>query len=243
MKAAIIFFSLLCALHLTGWGQPVTYNGAQFETSTKLKAVFSDRWNASVSTLTRNYLEQFRFHHLFLPTVDVGYKKSEQLAFHLGGASIDIASPEEPNAPINYRWNEYRIHQSIVFAPPSLSNRWKMRFMLEERWLQNATNNVLENTHRFTTRYRFKKTLKESLYEGDNLNCAIVAGGEFFFSSATSRALFFDQTRFDAGISLKFWDSTHLNLSYQHWYQSFPSASISRDILRIHLSHTLDFTS
>lgn len=239
--SAILFAILLFNINL--YSQTPRNNGEQIQSEIKLTAKFSDRFTFSLSGLQRNFFQDFRIHHTFFPIVHAQLALNDKWGIAQGFTYVFHSFPEGENIPINYRWSEYRPHQSIHWKKKIDDNMLKWRFMIEERWLQNdnAARTKAINDYRFSLRYRSKWALTLLMKKFDNATLHFTGDAEVFFSSITSRAFFFDQTRFSASCKYTLADKTSLSVGYMHWFQQDSNYYISRDIMTVLLAHTFDF--
>ena len=220
-----VLFICICAF---SFAQPTREVQTQhhFWTSVNTQARVADKWSVVADFHIRrtDYLKNNNFYYT---RVGAAYHINKNLTVALGGGHMWLANK---TATTELFVNENRLVQQVQLNQPIGKIQLSQRLRIEERWIQNVVNSELNDTYKYSTRFRYQLAVTIPVSKNKYIP-SLVFSDELMMQSGKHIVYNnFDQNRFFAGIKQQITSSLAADLGYMHvWQQRLSGYQYNRN--------------
>jgi hypothetical protein len=156
-----------------------------------------------------------------------------------------LQSPHDPESESRLMVPEHRPFQEVIIKNDLGLFVIRHRYRLEERFFRNNDGEQLLPGYNFNWRLRYQFQAQRKLFDiDDNMSVHFRIAEELMVNFGKNIVYnIFDQSRFSAAFFINLNKYFDLEAGYSYWFQQRANGQsfFNRHILRLALSHTVDF--
>ena len=200
----------------------------------------NSKWSINTEFDNRIFLNPME-ENLYVIRTQLRNKITDKVEVGAGGAYFSV-NTQVPTTVNGFHIPEYRLQQDVTIKQSLGKVNLSHRYLLEERFIQNATSVALESGSSFYLRYRYRIQADYTIWKDKNQFLKAVVSDEVMINGGNKIIKnTFDQNRIYAAVQYGVSPSVAFELGYLNSYQQRTNGVdyFNRDIIRFSVFHKL----